>query len=69
MAAGRMGQVGVARYASLALSSGLTEGLIPAAVGATIILDGVSHRLTTEEGRRSFARACRRSRWAGTGLR
>ena len=65
MAAGRMGQVGVARYAS---GLGLTEGFIPAAGRATIILDGVSHRLTTEEGRRSFARACRRSRWAGAVL-
>lgn len=54
MAAGRMDRVGVVRYASLAMSSGLTEGLIPAAVGATIILDGVSHRLTTEEGEKVF---------------
>jgi hypothetical protein len=36
------------------MSSGLTEGLIPAAVMATIILDGGSHRLTTEEGEKVF---------------
>lgn len=46
-----MDQIGVVRHAS---ELGLTEENIPAAVKATIILDGGYHKLTTEEVEKIF---------------
>lgn len=47
----RMDQIGVVRHAS---ELGLTKENIPAAVKATIILDGGYHKLTTEEVEKIF---------------
>lgn len=46
-----MDQIGVVRHAS---ELGLTKENIPAAVRATIILDGGYHKLTTEEVEKIF---------------
>lgn len=46
-----MDEIGVVRHSS---ELGLTEELIPAAVKATIILDGGYHKLTTGEVERIF---------------
>ena len=46
-----MDEIGVVRHAR---ELGLTEELVPAAVRATIILDGGYHKLTTDEVERIF---------------